>query len=130
MKIRKFEESDWEFMNNLYIKHNLSVMPKDWYSDCGLVVISDDDNIIAFAFIYFTNSKRIILDDIITNPERESSERFAALQAITKACIYGAKENDNRFIIGYTREKSIMENANKLGWRLIEQPFRCVTLGV
>jgi hypothetical protein len=49
---------------------------------------------------------------------------------IARASHEGALKNNGRFLIAFTKEQTIEKHATELGWKLIEQPFHCITLGV
>ena len=132
LTLRKFRTSvrdDWDKLYKLYELHDLPRMPHNWFSNYGLIVERDDE-LIAAGFLYFTNSSRATLEDIITDPTKFSLDRFQAIQMIIKEAIEVSYTQGFNYLVGYTREQCMVKHGENLGCRLIKQPFYCLTVGV
>jgi hypothetical protein len=131
LTIHVVKEDDFEEIYSLYDQHKLVRMPRDWFSNTGLLVRNEDNILVACAFIYVTNSKRCLIEDLITNNTiKPAEDRYNAIQLIVKNALDLANKSGYKYIIGYTIEDSVLNHGKSFGFKVLDKKFNCLTLGV
>ena len=71
LSVRELRESDWETLQEWWLKWNWPVMSKDLLpmNGCGGLMVYKGDELITCGFLYLSNSKVAWLDWIVSNPE-------------------------------------------------------------
>lgn len=87
--------------------------PEGWLPPTGLIV----EGIIA-AFLYMTDSKIAIIENVISNPAASQADRKHWLLQIASQLEATACERGFRYLTGSTCNRSIEDTAKQLQWNL------------
>ena len=80
---RLFNDSDYPMIEAWWNHHRKDVLQKDALSSIGIIVERDYPE--AVGFLYTTNSKRCMLDFVISNPAANKKNRSESLDILNKA---------------------------------------------
>jgi hypothetical protein len=124
LKARALEESDWEIMCSWWKwwrwpEMNRDLLPLNGLG--GLMVYKEDTPIVA-GFLYLTNSKVVILDWIISNPEYKEKDRKEAIELLVSSFEQVAKLNGYNIIFSFTKSTSLINIHEKLGYTVDPKP--------
>jgi len=124
LTVRALQESDWPIMCSWWKwwrwpEMNRDLLPLNGLG--GLIVYKGDTPVVA-GFIYLTNSKGALLDWIVSNPEYKEKDRKTALMLLIDSCEEVAKNNGYNIIFSFTRNKSLIDTHNALGYTIDPKP--------
>lgn len=124
LQVRELKESDWETMCSWWKwwrwpEMNRDLLPLNGLG--GLMVYKGDTPIVA-GFLYLTNSKGALLDWIVSNPEYREENRSEAIELLISTCEQVAKINGYNIVFSFTRNKSLMDIHEKLGYNIDYKP--------
>lgn len=111
MKVKIYEDSDYEMVKGWYEARNHPVPDKGILPSVGLVVEG-----VAAGFIYNVEGKFGLLEEIISNPKSTAKERNQALDFIFLTLLDYAKEEGLKLVIGFSKNKAAMERAKNFGF--------------
>lgn len=89
--------------------------PDGWLPPTGLIV----RGIIA-AFLYMTDSKIAIIENVISNPAASKQDRKRCLLQVARELEVIAIDRGFRYLTGSTCNRSIEDTAKQLQWNLTE----------
>lgn len=120
LNIRKLNESDWETLVSWWKAwKNWGTAPaKDFLPDNGtggMIVYSNDIPVVA-GFIYFTNSKAVLLEWIISNPKYRESNRKEAVELLINTAEKVVKDQGGKYIFTIGRNNHLINTHKKLGY--------------
>ena len=126
LNFRKLQESDWDMLVSWWSEW------KDWGSNPpkeflpnngtgGIMVCSDNKPVVA-GFLYFTNSKAVLLEWIISDPNYKESNRKEALELLITTAEQVAKEKGFKYIFTIGRNKHLIKTHEKLGYGVDQKP--------
>jgi hypothetical protein len=124
LKARALQESDWGTLQEWWKWWRWPEMSKDLLpmnGTGGLMICKGDIPIIA-GFLYLTNSKGALLDWIISNPQYKEKDRKTALMLLIDSCEEVAKLNGYNIIFSFTRNKSLINAHEELGYTIDPKP--------
>ena len=79
----------------------------------------EKDNVpIVAGFMYFTNSKGVLLEWIISNPSYRDDDRQDAIEFLILTCEEYVKANGKKYIFSIGRNKHLMDTHKKLGYNV------------
>ena len=124
MNIRKLTESDYETLANWWKAWKWPPIEKDFLPDNGTggFVVEKDETMIVAGFVYITNSKAVLLEWIISNPEYRESDRKDAITLLIQAVERVLKDQGIKYVFSIGRTKSLIKTHKKLGWLVDEKP--------
>jgi len=125
MNIRKLEESDYKTLEKWWKAWDWPPIQQDFLPENGtggLMVQSKDGTPIVAGFLYMTNSKAVLLEWIISNPEYRESDRKDAIELLINAVEHVLKDQGIKHIFSIGRNKHLIETHKKLNWIVDNKP--------
>ena len=124
LQVRELKESDWEVLCSWWKwwrwpEMNRDLLPSNGLG--GLMVYKGDTPIVA-GFLYLTNSKGALLDWIVSNPKYKEQDRSQAIKLLIDSCEQVAKVNGYNIIFSFTRNKSLINIHEDLGYTIDSMP--------
>ena len=83
MNTRQLKEEDWETLQKWWSAWpKWEAPPKDFLPDNGTggLMVEKDNKPIVAGFLYITNSKGVLLEWIVSNPEYRENDRDSAIE--------------------------------------------------
>ena len=124
MNTRTLTESDWETLSDWWKAWNWPVMAKDMLPDNGtggIMVENEGENIVA-GFLYWSNSKLVWLDWIISNPKVSRDIRQEAIRKLILTAEHMTKEAGSKYMMSISRSNSLLKTHKELGWTIDPDP--------
>ncbi len=123
MNIRKLTESDYETLANWWKAWKWPPVQKDFLPDNGTggFVIEKEGIMIVAGFVYITNSKAVLLEWIISNPEYREDDRDMAITCLIKTIESIVKEWGYKYIFSIGRTKALIDKHKELGYSVDEK---------
>ena len=87
----------------------------------GLIVEKEGKPIVA-GFLYLTNSKGVLLEWIISDPQYKDNDRKEAIELLITGAENVSKELGYKYMFSIGRNKQLMETHKKLGWQVDKKP--------
>ena len=112
LNIRKLTEDDWEVLTKWWDAWpEWDAPPKDFLPENGtggLMVESEGEPIVA-GFMYITNSKGVLLEWIISNPDYKDEDRQVAMELLINGAENVSKELGYKYMFSIGRNKNLIE---------------------
>lgn len=123
MNIRKLTESDYETLANWWKAWKWPPVQKDFLPDNGTggFVIEKEGIMIVAGFVYITNSKAVLLEWIISNPEYREDDRDMAITCLINTIESIVKEWGYKYIFSIGRTKALIDKHKELGYSVDEK---------
>lgn len=124
MNTRTLTESDWETLSDWWKAWNWPVMAKDMLPDNGtggIMVENEGENIVA-GFLYWSNSKLVWLDWIISNPKVSRDIRQEAIKKLILTAEHMTKQAGSKYMMSISRSNSLLKTHKELGWTIDPDP--------
>lgn len=121
LKARQLKDSDWETLTAWWDSWPDWVSPsKDFLPDNGTggLMIQKNNKPIVAGFLYFTNSKSVLLEWIISDPKYKDNDRREAVELLIKTAEKVCKDADKKYMFSIGRNKNLMEIHEKIGWNV------------
>ncbi len=124
MEIRKLTESDYEILVEWWKAWKWPPIEKDFLPDNGTggFVIEKEGTMIVAGFIYITNSKAVLLEWIISNPEYREDDRDMAITCLINTVESIIKDWGYKYIFSIGRTKALIDKHKELGWHVDSKP--------
>jgi len=125
LNIRKLNEDDWDILTKWWdawpewVTPGREFLPEDGKS--GLMVEKNGEPVMA-GFLYFTNSKAVLLEWIISDPEYRDNDRKDALELLITTSETYCKNLGFKYMFSIGRNEQLMETHKKLGWEVDSKP--------
>ena len=87
----------------------------------GIMVENKGENIVA-GFLYWSNSKLVWLDWIISNPKTNRDIRQEAIKKLILTAESMTKEAGSKFMMSISRSNSLLKIHKELGWTIDPDP--------
>ena len=129
MNTRTLTESDYEILSDWWKAWGWPVMAKDMLPDNGtggIMVENKGENIVA-GFLYWSNSKLVWLDWIISNPDADKKIRKQAIEMLILTAEQMVKDAGSKYIMSISRSNSLLKIHEKLGWNIDKTPSHEIT---
>jgi len=120
MNIRTLTESDYEILSGWWKAWSWPVIGKDMLPDNGtggIMVEHEGENIVA-GFLYWSNSKMVWLDWIISNPKSDKDIRQEAIKKLILTAESMTKEAGSKYMMSISRSNSLLKIHKELGWTI------------
>ncbi len=125
LNIRRLKESDWSTLTKWWDKwEEWNAPAKDFLPDNGkggLIVEKEGEPIVA-GFLYMTNSKAVLLEWIISDPDYRENDREDALELLINGCENVCKDMGFNYMFTIGRNNNLIETHKNLGWYVDEKP--------
>ena len=124
MNTRTLTESDWETLSDWWKAWKWPVMAKDMLPDNGtggIMVENEGENIVA-GFLYWSNSKLVWLDWIISNPKVNRDIRQEAIKKLILTAEHMTKEAGSKYMMSISRSNSLLKTHKQMGWNVDKTP--------
>jgi hypothetical protein len=124
MNTRTLTESDWETLSDWWKAWKWPVMAKDMLPDNGtggIMVENEGENIVA-GFLYWSNSKLVWLDWIISNPKVSRDIRQEAIKKLILTAEHMTKEAGSKYMMSISRSNSLLKTHEQMGWNIDKTP--------
>ena len=124
MNTRTLIESDYEILSDWWKAWGWPVMAKDMLPDSGtggIMVENKGKNIVA-GFLYWSNSKLVWLDWIISNPDAGKKTRKQAIEMLILTAEQMVKNAGSKYIMSISRSNSLLKIHEKIGWSIDKTP--------
>ena len=120
MNTRTLTESDYLILSDWWKAWGWPVIVKDMLPDNGtggIMVENKGENIVA-GFLYWSNSKLVWLDWIISNPKTNRDIRQEAIKKLILTAESMTKEAGSKFMMSISRSNSLLKIHKELGWTI------------
>ena len=124
MNTRTLTESDYKILSDWWIAWSWPVMAKDMLPDNGtggIMIENKGENVVA-GFLYWSNSKLVWLDWIISNPKTNRDIRQEAIKKLILTAESMTKEAGSKFMMSISRSNSLLKIHKELGWTIDPDP--------
>ena len=124
MNTRTLTESDYEILSDWWIAWSWPVMAKDMLPDNGtggIMVEHEGENIVA-GFLYWSNSKLVWLDWIISNPKSDKDIRQEAIKKLILTAESMTKKAGSKYMMSISRSNSLLKIHEQMGWTIDKTP--------
>ena len=125
LNIRRLEESDWDTLVSWWDEWpEWTAPPKDFLPDNGKggFMVQNNDTPIVAGFLYKTNSKGVLLEWIISNPNYKEEDRQVAIELLINGAENVSKELGYKYMFSIGRNKHLIETHKKLKWTVDKNP--------
>ena len=124
MNTRTLTESDYEILTDWWKALGWPALAKDMLPDNGtggIMVENKGENIVA-GFLYWSNSKLVWLDWIISNPKVSRDIRQEAIKKLILTAEHMTKQAGSKYMMSISRSNSLLKIHKKLGWTIDKTP--------
>lgn len=124
MNTRTLTESDYEILTDWWKAWGWPVIVRDMLPDNGtggIMIESEGENVVA-GFLYWSNSKMVWLDWIISNPKTNRDIRQEAIKKLILTAESMTKEAGSKFMMSISRSNSLLKIHKELGWTIDPDP--------
>lgn len=130
LSTRKLQETDWDTLVSWWSNwKGWQYPPKDFLPDNGtggIIVYSNDIPVVA-GFIYFTNSKAVLLEWIVSNPKYRESNRQEAIELLISTAEKVCKDQGSKYIFTIGRNKQLTNTHKRMGYKVDPSPSHEIT---
>jgi len=126
MNTRTLTESDYEILTDWWKAWGWPIVVKDMLPDNGtggIMIEHEGENVVA-GFLYWSNSKMVWLDWIISNPKINRDIRQEAIKKLILTAESMTKEAGSKFMMSISRSNSLLKIHKELGWTIDPDPSR------
>ena len=124
MNTRTLTESDYEILTNWWKAWGWPALAKDMLPDNGtggIMVEHEGENVVA-GFLYWSNSKLVWLDWIISNPKVSRDIRQEAIKKLILTAESMTKEAGSKYMMSISRSNSLLKIHEQMGWTIDKTP--------
>jgi hypothetical protein len=124
MNTRTLTSSDYKILSDWWKAWDWPVMAKDMLPDNGtggIMVEHKGENIVA-GFLYWSNSKLVWLDWIISNPNADKKIRKQAIEMLILTAEQMVKDAGSKYMMSISRSNSLLKIHEKIGWSIDKTP--------
>ena len=124
MNTRTLTESDYEILSDWWKAWGWPVIVRDMLPDNGtggIMIENEGENVVA-GFLYWSNSKMVWLDWIISNPKTNRDIRQEAIKKLILTAESMTKEAGSKFMMSISRSNSLLKIHKELGWTIDPNP--------
>ena len=124
MNTRTLTESDYEILTDWWKAWDWPILVKDMLPDNGtggIMVENEGENIVA-GFLYWSNSKLVWLDWIISNPKVSRDIRQEAIKKLILTAEHMTKEAGSKYMMSISRSNSLLKTHKQMGWNVDKTP--------
>lgn len=125
MNIRKLVESDYEILQKWWEAWpDWSAPAKEFLPDNGTggFMVEKNDKPIVAGFVYITNSKAVLFEWVVSDPEYREDDREMAIVCLINTVEKIVKEWGYKYMFTIGRTKNLIEKHRNLGWHVDDKP--------
>ena len=120
MNTRTLIESDYEILSDWWKAWGWPIIVKDMLPDNGTggIMVENKGESIVAGFLYWSNSKMVWLDWIISNPKIDKDIKQEAIKKLIFTAELMVKEAGSKYMMSISRSKSLLKIHKELGWTI------------
>lgn len=125
LNIRKLTDNDWVALRSWWDAWpDWQAPAKEYLPDDGRggFMVEKGDTLIVAGFLYLTNSKGVLLEWIVSNPDYREDDRKQALELLINGAENVSKDLGYKYMFSIGRNKNLMDTHEKLGWNVDKKP--------
>jgi len=125
LNIRRLTDNDWVALKSWWDAWpDWQAPAKEYLPDDGRggFMVEKGDTLIVAGFLYLTNSKGVLLEWIVSNPEYREDDRKQALELLINGAENVSKDLGYKYMFSIGRNKNLMDTHEKLGWNVDKKP--------
>tara|TARA_R110002012_G_scaffold75561_2_gene190882 strand:- start:117 stop:527 length:411 start_codon:yes stop_codon:yes gene_type:complete len=125
LNIRRLTDNDWVALRSWWDAWpDWQAPAKEYLPDDGRggFMVEKGDTLIVAGFLYLTNSKGVLLEWIVSNPEYREDDRKQALELLINGAENVSKDLGYKYMFSIGRNKNLMDTHEKLGWNVDKKP--------
>ena len=125
LNIRRLTDNDWVALRSWWAAWpDWQAPAKEYLPDDGRggFMVEKGDTLIVAGFLYLTNSKGVLLEWIVSNPEYREDDRKQALELLINGAENVSKDLGYKYMFSIGRNKNLMDTHEKLGWNVDKKP--------
>jgi len=125
LNIRRLKETDWGTLVSWWDAWPEWVSPpKEFLPDNGKggFIVEKKQTPIVAGFLYLTNSKGVLLEWIVSNPEYRDKDRQQAIELLITGAENVSKKLGFKYMFSIGRSKHLIETHKKLNWKVDGKP--------
>ena len=129
INIRKIELEDYEYINKWWVEQGFDALHTDILPMDGLGgIIIEKEKPIAVAYLYLTNSKMGYVDNLITDPNYKSKDRFDIILKLIMTCEKMAKKAGCLEIWAITNSKGVIKRCEELKYNISKNNHAIISI--
>jgi len=122
LNIRKTNSEDLKTLNKWWEAWpDWQAPAKDFLPETALIVEKNNKPIMC-GFLYLTNSKAVLLEWIVSDPDYRESDRKEILEFLITGCEHFCKELGYKYVFSIGRNQKLIDTHEKLGWNVDKTP--------
>ena len=124
LKARSLTEKDYNILSEWWKAWGWPVMAKDMLPDNGtggIMIDNEGENIVA-GFLYWSNSKLVWLDWIISNPNANKKIRKQAIETLIFTAEQMVRDAGSKYMMSISRSNSLLKIHKHMGWSVDKTP--------
>jgi hypothetical protein len=121
LKTRQLKDSDWNTLVSWWNSWPEWVNPvKDFLPDNGTggIMVEKNNKPIVAGFLYFTNSKSVLLEWIISDPNYKDNDRKKAIELLILTAEKVCKDANKKYMFSIGRNQSLINIHKKIDWKV------------
>tara|TARA_R100000656_G_scaffold20193_1_gene18214 strand:+ start:219 stop:629 length:411 start_codon:yes stop_codon:yes gene_type:complete len=121
LNIRRLEDSDWDTLVSWWDAWpDWVALPRDFLPDNGKggFMVEKNNIPIVAGFLYTTNSKVVLLEWIISNPDYKEIDRQNAIELLINGAENVSKASGYKYMFSIVRNKHLIATHKKLKWKV------------
>tara|TARA_B100000287_G_scaffold16829_1_gene16894 strand:+ start:51 stop:458 length:408 start_codon:yes stop_codon:yes gene_type:complete len=130
--VRTLKKSDFKTITSWWKEWDWPILPKDFLPDNGTggIMVEKNNNKIVCGFLYFSNSKLVWLDWIVSNPKYRQKDRKEAIKLLIQTAENMVENAGCKYVMSISRSNSLLKIHENLGWVVDPTPSHEMTKGI
>ena len=124
LKVKTLIKEDYEELCSWWERWDWPILSKDMLpgeGTGGVMVSKNNVNIVA-GFLYWSNSKLVWLDWIISNPKVSRDIRREAIKKLILTAEHMTKKAGSKYMMSISRSNSLLKTHEQMGWSVDKTP--------
>lgn len=124
LNARKLTDKDYSCLVDWWKWWRWPAIPQNFLPDNGTggIMIEKENTPIVAGFMYNTNSKAVVVEWIVSNPEYKNKDRKQAVELLLSTIEAVCKEQGKKYMFSIGRSKHLINTHKKLGWVVDDKP--------
>ena len=122
--VRSLTSEDYKILSEWWKEWKWPALPKEALPNNGKsgIMVYKKDILVVAGFLYWSNSKMVWLDWIISNPKYKENDRKEAIEILIKTAEGMVRKQGGGVMMSISRSKSLLKTHKKLGWQIDNNP--------
>lgn len=122
--VRSLNSEDYKILVEWWKEWKWPILPKEALPSNGTggIMVYKKDILVVAGFLYWSNSKMVWLDWIISNPKYKENDRKEAIEILIKTAEGMVRKQGGGVMMSISRSKSLLKTHKKLGWQIDNNP--------